>query len=203
MSRAFPTTFHVAVIVFVAAVLVAVAQLLNPPQIVVTAGTNGGDVVELGSYFTYREVGVVAVAASLLGASGTYLVLEGRRSTAESKTDEQADPDRAPTDGRGFSYRDDGIDDEIDREVGRASARGADLLERRREELEEVADRLADTERVVYETVLEADGRVPQSDIVERTDVSKASVSRALDGLESKGLVERKRRGMGNVVRLR
>ncbi|RLI76793.1 transcriptional regulator, partial [Archaeoglobales archaeon] len=32
---------------------------------------------------------------------------------------------------------------------------------------------------------------------------SKASVSRTLDLLESKGLVERRRRGMGNIVLLK
>ena len=38
---------------------------------------------------------------------------------------------------------------------------------------------------------------------VDRTDLSKATVSRMLDSLESKQLLERKRRGMGNVVVLR
>jgi len=37
-------------------------------------------------------------------------------------------------------------------------------------------------------------------DIVEGTDLSKATVSRTLDTLESKDLVERKRKGMSNVV---
>ena len=36
-----------------------------------------------------------------------------------------------------------------------------------------------------------------------KTVISKAGVSRALDLLESKGLVERKRRGMRNVVLLK
>jgi uncharacterized membrane protein len=74
------------------------------------------------------------------------------------------------------------------------------LLEVRKQEWEETADRLANKERDVYEAVLEADGVLPQSDIVDRTALSKASVSRALDGLEAKQLLERKRRGMGNVV---
>ena len=65
------------------------------------------------------------------------------------------------------------------------------------------ADRLADNERAVYETVLAADGVIQQAEIVDRTDLSKATVSRMLDSLESKQLLERKRRGMGNVVVLR
>ncbi|MCD6411533.1 MAG: MarR family transcriptional regulator [Thermoplasmata archaeon] len=38
---------------------------------------------------------------------------------------------------------------------------------------------------------------------MKKTGISKASVSRALDLLESKGLVERRRRGMGNIVLLK
>ncbi len=48
-----------------------------------------------------------------------------------------------------------------------------------------------------------SDGIITQSELVEKTGLSKASVSRALDLLESKGLVERRRRGMGNVVLLK
>ena len=59
---------------------------------------------------------------------------------------------------------------------------------------------LHNNEETVYTVVLETGGELPQRDIVEETDLSKATVSRTLDTLESKGLVERKRKGMGNVV---
>lgn len=39
-----------------------------------------------------------------------------------------------------------------------------------------------------------------QSDILDKTGYGKAKVSRIIDRLESKGLVERKRRGMTNVI---
>ncbi|WP_434530062.1 helix-turn-helix transcriptional regulator (plasmid) [Haloarcula sp. NS06] len=50
--------------------------------------------------------------------------------------------------------------------------------------------------------MLDADGVLPQSEIGDRTDLSKATVSRTLDSLEARDLVERKRRGMGNIVLL-
>ncbi|MUV61442.1 MarR family transcriptional regulator, partial [Halobacterium sp. CBA1126] len=81
-----------------------------------------------------------------------------------------------------------------------AEERTDDLLEARREQWEATAERLSSNEAAVYEAVLDADGVLPQADIVDRTDISKASVSRALDSLEARDLVERKRRGMGNVV---
>jgi uncharacterized membrane protein len=43
-------------------------------------------------------------------------------------------------------------------------------------------------------------GSVFQSDITGKTGYSKVKVSRVLDRLEHKGLVERKRRGMANLV---
>ena len=77
------------------------------------------------------------------------------------------------------------------------------VLEERRQSWERISRTLSDGERRIYEVVLSSDGIVPQSEIVERTGLSKSNVTRALDTLESKGLVERKRRGMGNIVLLR
>ncbi|RZH66416.1 helix-turn-helix transcriptional regulator [Natrinema altunense] len=177
--RALRDTRFITATVLVASTVALVGQLLNPPQLVVASSGPGGDVTTVGSYFTYREVGIVAVAACLLGASGTALLLDGR-------SDAGADPDRGRVATDGSSE-------------GRGSD---DLLETRRREWEEQADELGATERVVYEAVLDADGVRPQREIVDETDLSKATVSRTLDSLESKALVERKRRGTGNVVML-
>ena len=58
-------------------------------------------------------------------------------------------------------------------------------------------------EKVVVKIVEEADGTIFQSDLVEKTEFSKVKVSRILDKLEGRQLLERKRRGMTNVVVLR
>ena len=76
-------------------------------------------------------------------------------------------------------------------------------LEERRKRWEEVSKTLKDDERRVYEAILEAGGMINQSELPEKTGLSKTSVSRALDLLESRGLVERRRRGMGNVILLK
>ena len=49
----------------------------------------------------------------------------------------------------------------------------------------------------------ENEGVMFQSDIVEKTGFSKSKVSRILDKMEARGLVERRRRGMTNVVILK
>jgi uncharacterized membrane protein len=76
-------------------------------------------------------------------------------------------------------------------------------LQEKKKEWERVSKGLRDDERSVYEAVLEAEGIIEQGQLVEKTGLSKATVSRTLDLLESKGLVEKRRRGLGNVVSLK
>lgn len=57
-------------------------------------------------------------------------------------------------------------------------------------------------ERQVYNLVRE-NGTIFQADLIEKTGFSKASMTRIVDKLEGNGLVERKRRGLTNVVVLK
>lgn len=77
------------------------------------------------------------------------------------------------------------------------------VLGERKERWEKISKTLKDDERKIYEAVLHSDGLINQSEIAEKTGLSKSNVSRSLDLLESKGLLERKRRGMGNIVMLK
>ena len=77
------------------------------------------------------------------------------------------------------------------------------VLEEREKRWKEIAKTLKEDERKIYQAIIEAGGIIEQSELPEKTGLSKASVSRALDLLESKGLVERRRRGMGNIVLLK
>ena len=56
---------------------------------------------------------------------------------------------------------------------------------------------------MIMNIVLREDGSVYQSDLIKETKKSKVQVSRVLDKLEGKGLIERKRRGMTNVIVLK
>jgi uncharacterized membrane protein len=77
------------------------------------------------------------------------------------------------------------------------------VLETRKERWEKIPKTLKDDERKIYKVMLDSDGLINQSELAEKTGLSKSKVSRSLDLLESKGLVERKRRGMGNIVLLK
>ena len=63
--------------------------------------------------------------------------------------------------------------------------------------------KLLGDEKVVVKIIDEADGTIFQSDLVEKSEFSKVKVSRILDKLEGRQLIERKRRGMTNVVVLK
>jgi len=71
------------------------------------------------------------------------------------------------------------------------------------EEKHKKLEHLDDEERQVMNILLREDGSIYQSDLVKETGLSKVKVSRLLDKIEGKGLIERKRRGMTNIVVLR
>ena len=57
-------------------------------------------------------------------------------------------------------------------------------------------------EKSIYD-VLKKHDSIYQSDLIKETGFSKVKITRILDKLESKNLIERKRRGMTNVIFLR
>lgn len=77
------------------------------------------------------------------------------------------------------------------------------VLEERKKRWEEMIKTLKDDEQKIYKMIIDSDGIINQSELTEKTGLSKASISRALDLLESKGVVEKRRRGMGNIVLLK
>jgi predicted transcriptional regulator len=55
-------------------------------------------------------------------------------------------------------------------------------------------------EKEIMNLLLENKGNMLQSDIIQKTNLNKVKMTRILDGLESQGIIERKRRGMTNIV---
>jgi hypothetical protein len=62
---------------------------------------------------------------------------------------------------------------------------------------------LQNDERKVYDLIVNADGFMFQNDLIDKTGYSKVKISRILDKLEIKGIIERRRRGMSNIVVLK
>ncbi len=72
-----------------------------------------------------------------------------------------------------------------------------------KEEREKKIEKLDGAEKAIMNIVIRENGSVYQSDIIKETKRSKVQVSRVLDKLEGKGLIERKRRGMTNIIILK
>ena len=62
---------------------------------------------------------------------------------------------------------------------------------------------LDEEEQEVYDLIKESEGTIYQSDLVKKTEHSKVKITRLLDKLENKKILERKRRGMTNLVVLK
>lgn len=67
----------------------------------------------------------------------------------------------------------------------------------------QISAKLTREEKKLYELVGQANGAIFQADLVEKSNFSKVKVSRILDKLEGRGLIERRRRGMTNIVILK
>ncbi|MBI4140827.1 MarR family transcriptional regulator [Candidatus Woesearchaeota archaeon] len=65
------------------------------------------------------------------------------------------------------------------------------------------AKSLGGDEAKLFDIIVQANGLVFQNELVEKMALSKVKITRLLDKLEAKGLVERRRRGMTNVVVLK
>jgi len=68
--------------------------------------------------------------------------------------------------------------------------------------LAQAIKKLSGDSKTVFDAVA-AEGTIFQSDLIRKTGFSKVKVSRILDRLEMGGLVERRRRGMANVIVLK
>ncbi len=71
-----------------------------------------------------------------------------------------------------------------------------------KERIEKLTGTLDGGEKNILRIVTES-GAVFQSELVEKAGLNKVKVTRILDKLEAKGIIERKRRGMTNIVVLK
>lgn len=73
----------------------------------------------------------------------------------------------------------------------------------RQDKWKKIVKELSGEDKLLYEIVGNSEGFIYQSELVEKSGMSKVRVTRILDKLEARGLIERKRRGMTNAVTLK
>lgn len=77
---------------------------------------------------------------------------------------------------------------------------GKEIEIKKQNRLKEIIKNLSEEEKKIYNLILDCDGSIFQGELIRKTGFSKVKVSRILDKLEIKGLIERRRRGMSNLV---
>ncbi|MEK6908778.1 MAG: MarR family transcriptional regulator [Nanoarchaeota archaeon] len=75
-------------------------------------------------------------------------------------------------------------------------------IEKKQEKKKINTKELNKEEKIVLKLIME-NKTIFQADLIEKTNFSKAKITRIIDRLEGKGIVERKRRGMTNIVVLK
>ena len=164
---------------FISSVFILGLKLMSPTPLVIWY--TGEDYIiqteQIGDIYTAVDVVIIIVASLLICGSGLYLLLYEQIHTP------QVPVTMVP--------------------VMQEAAPAVSPLEERKRKWETVLPTLKEDQQLIYQTVLDADGIIPQSDIVEKTGLSKSNVSRSLDIIESMGLIEKRRRGMGNIIILK
>jgi len=72
-----------------------------------------------------------------------------------------------------------------------------------KESYKKILEDLNNEERIILERLIESKGSIFQTELIRQTNFNKVKVSRILDKLEGRGVIERKRRGMTNVIVLK
>lgn len=171
-----------AAVLFISSVFVLGLKLMNPTPLVIWY--TGEDYIiqteRIGDIYSSTDVIVLIVASLFLCGSGLYFLLYEKINPATVPQNQGAPPMPFQETSVPFSP-----------------------LEERKRKWETVLPTLKEDQQLIYQTILDADGIIPQSDIVEKTGLSKSNVSRSLDMLESMGFIEKRRRGMGNLILLK
>lgn len=90
-----------------------------------------------------------------------------------------------------------------ERLVTKVLVRSAPSSEDRAKKWAKALSGLEGEEKAVFGAIAGSNGSMLQSALIEKTGLQKVKVTRVLDRLEGKGLIERRRRGMSNVVMLK
>ena len=61
-------------------------------------------------------------------------------------------------------------------------------------------EKLGEEEKVIIKEINKSEGSIYQSELINKTNHSKVKITRILDKLEGKNLIDRKRRGMTNII---
>jgi uncharacterized membrane protein len=184
-------------------------KLLNPTPLVIWSTQTDFTIQSsyLGDVFTITDVIVIVIASLVVSASALYLLLYDRMMLVEEemlKSQQQTTPIQPPHNLQNQPVPNHSVQANYHEEaIQELISLIPTPLEERKARWETNLLSLREDQKVIYQAILDEDGMMAQSDIVEKTGFSKSNVSRTLDVLESMGLIEKRRRGMGNLIMLK
>lgn len=168
-------------VLFVASVFVIGIKLMNPTPIQISVDGSKVAIDQIQGVFTSFDTILLIISSFVLGISTMYFVIYSLFFDPYEDVEKYAGKEKE--------------------NIGKSA--GELVLEERKNKWGEIINDLNNDERKIYQVILDSDGIINQSELPENAEISKSRISRGLDLLESKGLVERKRRGMGNIVLLK
>lgn len=137
-------------------------------------GTNATLIDQVQGFYDLSDMITVLVAAVVLGWSGSFILSSSSSPKAVSELASSGD-----------------------------GAEWNAALEKKKGAMRDIANTLKDDEAAVLRAIIASDGIIAQGELVKQTGLPKSTVSKSLDALEIRGLVERRRRGMGNMILLK
>ena len=76
-------------------------------------------------------------------------------------------------------------------------------VEENKKDYSKILPKLSADERKIAKAIIDSHGAIFQSELAEKTGFDKVKVTRILDRLEGQSIIERRRRGMTNIVLLK
>ena len=147
-------------------------KLLNPTQIQITIEGSEIKTLPIQAVFTFPDVLIIAVAASILSITAMY-IWYFKTSKVEKITDER-----------------------------NALENEKQKIELEKQKWQHILKTLKNDEKIIYETIFADDGIMFQNELIEKTGFSAAKVTRCLDALENRGIVKKTRKGLYNIISL-
>ncbi len=162
-----------ALFLLLAGTFITASKLLASPEITIAVNNGTVDFEKGKKIYFFDDILLVSIGSIFLGSSLMYLL------------------------NLSFGYE---RQYHVVRETEKFSETG--LFNGMQEKWKNVLETLAGDEKEIYQLIYDANGEILQKDII-ISDFSRAKITRLLDYLEKRGLIERKSCGMTNKVVLK
>lgn len=181
MAQGIKETKLIAIVIGGAGLFILIHALLSPDP-------HSASMADMGLYSDTSMI-LATIGASMFSGGFVYALFGGERGSS-SRTSEIATPEPFVNGEEG------GV-----KETGTLSQPAS--LDRKEREIDLIIRLLDGDERTIFRTIVESGGEALQKDLILRTNMSNAKVSRILDRLEGMDLITKERYGSTNRIEIK